>query len=196
MNIIKSIIVIIILLGLSILSTVLIIKCVKLPNKEKNLRRYFITAAIVIATIVSIVFLGDYAYPFERKIKPVLIAEFEVPEEHALDYPGQKFWRGAYKECGLYAHSLYFNPNKQDSMYGFGWPPMDFDTYNYIITYGQKIEKLTYNVWDILDEQIMTGAKVGHMILDDDFQPNKVFIYRISKVRIENDVNDINSPWD
>jgi hypothetical protein len=119
----------------------------------------------------------------------VLIAEFDVPEEYALEYPGQKFWHGAYEKFGLYAESFYFNPNNNESIYGFGWPPMDFKRYCYVVTYGQKIDKLTYNVWETIDDPIRTGAKAGHMILDDTFCAEKVYIYRIPKIRIENDIN-------
>ena len=64
---------------------------------------------------------------------------------------------------------------------------MDFKHYSYVITYGQKIDKLTYNVWDTIDFPIRTGAKVGHMTLDEEFSPRMVYIYRIPKLRIEND---------
>ena len=152
---------------------------------------------VAAVALASVVFLGDYVYPFERKLEPRLFAEFDVPEEYKLTQPGEVFWRGAYEAYGLYAESLWFNPeNLLESPYGFGWPPMNFDDHSYIITYGQKIESLSYNVWDTIDEPFRTGAKAGHMILDKEFSPTKVYIYEIPKLRIDNDINNPNNPWD
>jgi len=94
----------------------------------------------------------------------------------------------------LHAESFYYNPQK--GIYGFDRTILNFERYSYIITYGQKIEKLSYSVWDVIDTPIFTGAKVGHMFLEEEFNPSKVYIYRIPKIRIENDINDLDRPWD
>jgi len=197
MNVIKSLTVVVCLLSLAAICVMYISYCVD-RHYTKNLGRKHVVIAVcfVCVLVFALICFGDYVYPFERKVEPVLIAEFNVPEEYELKYPGQKFWHGAYGAYGLYAESFYFNPNNSNSIYGFGWPPMDFNRYCYIITYGQRIQSLTYNVWETIEEPIRTGAKVGHMILCDEFSPEKVYVYRIPKVRIENDINDINSRWD
>lgn len=196
MHILKSALVFICLIAMLLLSINLVIKCIKRMHNNVKVVHIISALCCVVITCLSTVLFGDYVYPFERTLDPVLIAEFDVPEEYELEYPGQKFWHGAYEEFGLYSHSFYFNPNDNQSIYGFGWPPMDFERHSYIITYGQKIESLSYNVWDTIDAPIRTGAKVGHMILEKEFSPEKVYIYQIPKIRIENDVNDIYRPWD
>lgn len=197
MNLIRSLLVFAFLLVFVITSIMYVVGCVNRYHKNVLKGGHVIVAVgLVCITWLCIVWFGDYVYPFERNLKPVLIAEFDVPVGYELEYPGQKFWHGAYEEFGFYAESRYFNPDNRNSIYGFGWPPMDFDRHCYIITYGQKIQTLSYNVWETIDEPIRTGAKVGHMVLDKEFIPQKVYVYQIPKVRIENDINDINSCWD
>ena len=196
-NVKKSITVFILLMVLVLILVILIVNGISKYKENILSKKYVIlTICYSIITVLCLTLFGDYVYPFERRIEPVLIAEFSVPEKYVLKYPGQEFWHGAYEEYGLYAGSFYFNTEKKTSIYGFDWPPMDFDRYNYIITYGQKIKTLSYNVWETIDEPVRTGAKVGHMILCDEFEPNKGYIYQIPKIRIENDINDHNSPWD
>lgn len=55
---------------------------------------------------------------------------------------------------------------------------------------------ISYNVWETIDIPVRTGAYVGHMRLNDDFVPDKVYVYEIPRIRIENDVNDVQSSWD
>lgn len=197
MNIIKSIVVLCILITLIIFATITVIRTIKkCINREHSPLRIVMTILLVLFTSLFVVFLSDYVYPFERNIDPVLVAEYDVPEEYLLAYPGQKHWCGAYEKYGLYAESFNFDTDSKVSMYGFEWPDMDFENYSYIITYGQKIESLSYNVWDTIDLPVRTGAKVGHMILDDTFAPEKVYVYQIPKMRIDNDRNDLDSQWD
>lgn len=194
MDIIKSLLVLVFLLGLTGLALCSIIQCVK-KSKTGILRKKDIIKSVCITScaVLCISLFGDYIYPFERRLEPVLVAEFEVPEEYELDYPGQQFWHGAYAQFGLYAESFYFNPEDTSSIYGFDWPPMNFERYSYIITYGQEIESLSYCVWDTIDLPVRTGAKVGYMTLSDDFSPEKVYVYRIPRIRIENDVNNVSA---
>ena len=196
MNIIRSACVFVCLLLVIIVCVTVIVRCIKEIHWHKSFAHITLILFCVCIMFLSVVLGGDYVYPFERDLNPILIAEFDVPKEYELDYPGQKFWHGAYEKFGLYAQSQYFNPTDNQSVYGFGWPPMDFDKYCYIITYGQRIESLSYNVWETIDDPIRTGAKVGHMVLEKDFLPEKVYVYQIPKIRIENDVNDINRGWD
>ena len=197
MYLLKSCLVLLFLIVLVIACIAYVARCAKKRNKKMlKFVHVFTAVCLVLVTLLCVINFGDYTYPFERRLNPVLIAEFDVPTNYELEYPGQKFWHGAYEQFGFYAESFYFDPDNRDSIYGFGWPPMDFDRHCYIITYGQKILSLSYNVWETINEPIRTGAKVGHMTLDDDFMPARVYIYQIPKVRIENDINDITSPWD
>lgn len=196
MYILRSIMVLLFILALLVASIYLVNKYrVYKKNGIHHLKYSLSMLLCVLCTVIFIVLFGDYTYPFERTLHPILIAEFQVPEGYEHEYPGERYWHGAYKKWGLYAESFYFNPENTDP-YGIGWPPMDFDNYSYIITYGQKIKSLSYNVWDVIEYPFMTGAKVGHMILEDEFSPDTVYIYQIPLIRIENDRNDMNSPWD
>ena len=165
-------------------------------NKDVTWRLALSLFLALCIALPSFVFLGDYTYPFERTLHPKLIAEVDVPERFKARKPGDPFWHGAYQAYGLCASSVWFDPYETQSKYGFAWPPMDYAHHNYIITYGQKIKSLSYNVWDMIYIPIRTGAKVGHMRLEETFIPEKVYIYQIPKVRIENDINNHSNPWD
>lgn len=197
MNIIKSLLVLLLLLILISALIITIVSCIKMYKRKELSFGHIISALLlVIVFTAGILSFAKYAYPFDIKLNPKLIAEFEVSEEYELNYPGEKYWHGAYEKYGLYAGSFYFNTDEKVSRYGFEWPDMNFNKHSYIITYGQKIDSLSYNVWDNVDGPVKTGAKTGHMILDKEFHPEKVYVYQIPKLRIENDRNDIYSQWD
>lgn len=200
MHILKSAFVIYCLLSLFLVSGITVANCVKAHREKLPKIILFARAGIAVCVCCFSIFItaefGDYVNPFERTLQPTLIAEYDVPEEYEMKRPGERFWHGAYEAYDFYAASFWFDPNNKQSRFGFAWPPMDFEHYCYIITYGQKIESLSYNVWETIDAPVRTGAKVGHMILDEEFLPEKVYVYQIPKVRIENDINDVNSPWD
>lgn len=197
MNIVKSAGILLLLLIFLIFVGFYLIRWLR-EIRDKSLKKQTIIGLVcwICTLITGTALVGDYVYPFERNVPYTLIAEFEVPSEYELAYPGQQFWHGAYKEYGIWSGSFYFDAESMDSKFGFGWPPMDFDHYNYIITYGQEIKQLSYNVWDEIDTPYRTGAKVGHMFLEEAFSPEKVYIYRIPRIRIENDINDLDRPWD
>ena len=144
--------------------------------RQKKLVRFLISVFLLIS---SLLVLGNYVYPFERNISPRLVWEIEIPIENALKYPGECYWHGAYEKYGFFAESFWFNPKEMHSIYELGieWPNMDFKKHNYIITYGQKISTLTYNVWETVDSPVKTGAYIGHMTLKDEFLAQKVYIY-------------------
>ena len=196
MNIVKSLFVLLVLLVIFVNLITIVVNWYK-RHKSKTLTKKRIIAylSLLILFTSCIVSSAKYVYPFDIKLNPKLIAEYEVPQRYALRYPGEECWHGAYEKYGLYAGSVYFNTEEKVSRYGFEWPDMDFDKYSYIITYGQKIDSLSYNVWDNIGGPINTGAKTGHMILDDDFHPEKIYVYQIPKLRIENSRNS-RDPWD
>ena len=193
LNIVKSLLVLLLILLVVVYNVLLIIKFI-FKYKQHELKKSFVIkfTCFFIASLLFVFAFGDYVYPFERELHPVCIEEITLPAKHEFDYPGQKYWHGAYEKYGLYADSFNFDSSeKVDHVYGFEWPDMDFKHYSYVITYGQKIEKLTYNVWDTIDHPIRTGAKIGHMTLDEEFYPNKIFVYQILKMRLDHDLNDL-----
>ncbi len=136
----------------------------------------------------ALVFGGPYTYPFERNVPFRLYAELTIPEGNQLEKPGDFYWHAAYEEYGLFAESFYFDPLEKQSPFGFKWPDMDFEHHTYIITYGQELESLSYHVWETIENPVHTGAKVGHAVLKEGFQGNRVYIYEIRKMRIEHDM--------
>lgn len=184
MHVIKSLAVLLVLVALCILSWHIVeVHILCKPSRKGAI----LAVACCVITLVGVLCLKDYVYPFERSVKFTLFASLDIPEEHRLPSAGSKFWHAAYEEYGLYAESKYFNPKQTVSDLGFEWPQMDFEKHAYIITYGQQLLSLSYNVWEEIDIPIRTGAKVGHATLSDDFDPNKVYVYEIAKIRIDND---------
>lgn len=184
MHIGKSLIVLLILVTLCFLSVRLIMNQVFF---KPTLKGIFITTICCMITLLSTLCFRDYLYPFNRNVEFTCFAVLDIPEENSLSGPGSKFWHAAYEEYGFFSESMYFNPDEKVSHLGFEWPQMDFDDHTYIITYGQKLISLSYNVWDPIELPISTGAKVGHATLSDDFNPNKVYVCEIAKIRIDND---------
>lgn len=128
-------------------------------------------------TLCVLVISADYTYPFERNVNLELVTVVESDEPFVN--PG--IWHGIYGEYGMYPGSGTFHPNHADK-----WIKLDLEHYSYIVSYGQEVESLTYNVWDTIDAPFSTGAKAGHIKLSNEFAPSKIYIYQIRKIRIDN----------
>ena len=187
MNIIKSIIMILILVTAVVWLYRLGLRCFcgqSTEHKVRNILR-FVLAFIVVAVLY--VTQCEYIYPFERTVKLELYAVIDIPEENALSYPD---WHAIYEKWGIHSGSKWMDTESVSEPFrklGFDWPDMDFENHTYIVSYGQELVALTYNVWDTVDYPQKTGAKAGHPVFSDVFEPNKVYIYEIEKMRIEND---------
>ncbi len=189
MHIWKSVLVFVCLLGLIIFNVCLVVRCVNAHrNSNATPRQYVLTAISVLISLCLLVVFGKYVYPFERPVEAKLVAVLDIPEEFSLRSPGSEYWHAAYEEYGLYAGSFHFDPSETSSPLGFEWPEMDLENYTYIITYGQEVESLSYNVWETIEIPIRTGAYVGHIHFKEHFEPNEVYVYQIPKMRIDNDV--------
>ena len=152
--------------------------------------RYIYAFLLCSFTLVCILNMSDYAYPFERKLEPELYAVIDVPAEHTpMGSNGCWDWYAVYDEYGFYPGSRYLTA--ENYYYHLGhivedWPEYDLVHYTYIITFCQQIDSLTYNVWETVDSPFRTGAKAGHMVLDDKIDSTRIYIYRIPKMRIDN----------
>lgn len=185
--VVKSIVVIIFLLFVICLSVISIWHCFKVLKLGKLVVRHVVTPIILCLITATSLFVGlDYTNPMNRNVPLELYAVVNIPKEYILNNPGEKFWHSAYEAYGLYAEARYFDPNPESYM-GFSWPDFDFHNHTYIIVYGQQMKSLSYNVWDNIDTPVCTGAKQGYAVLDDTFDGSKVYIYRIPKMRIDND---------
>ena len=186
MNIIKSIIMILLLVAAAVWLYRLGYQCFGGQSNEHKVRNVlcFVLAFIVVAAFYAN--LWEYIYPFERTVNLELYAVIDIPEEHTLSRPD---WHAIYEKWGIHSGSKWMDTESvlQPHWRGFVWPDMDFENHTYIVSYGQALVTLTYNVWDTVDYPYRTGAKAGHPVFSDVFEPNKVYIYEIEKMRIDND---------
>lgn len=186
MNIIKSIIMILILVAAAVWLYRLGRRCFYGQSKEPTVRSLlrFVLAFIVVAALY--ITRWEYVYPFERPVDLELYAVVDIPEEHTLSCPD---WYAIYEKWGIYSGSKWMDTESvsQPARFGFDWPDMDFENHTYTISYGRELVALTYNAWDTVDSPHRTGAKAGHPVFRDVFEPNRVYIYEIEKMRIEND---------
>lgn len=186
MNIIKSIIMILILVAAAVWLCRLGYQCFWGQSKEHKVRNIlcFVLAFIVVAAFYAN--RWEYIYPFERTVNLELYAVIDIPEGQTLSRPD---WHAIYEKWGIHSGSKWMDTESvlQPHWRGFVWPDMDFENHTYIVSYGQELVALTYNVWDTVDYPYRTGAKAGHPVFSDVFERNKVYIYEIEKMRIEND---------
>lgn len=144
---------------------------------------------VLAGTMVFLAYMGlwQYTNPFEQTLELKLVATIKIPPAHTLHGPQNLPWHAVYESYGiLYPESIYFINIEEESHLGFSWPDMDFENYTYIISYGQKIQSLSYNVWETIDVPFHTGAKAGHAVLSNQFVANEVYVYQIKKMRIDN----------
>ena len=185
MYIVKSLCVLLLLIILVILSLYNAQKCYSSYKRQTLFfRKALLTGLLCVITLVSIFRLGEYVYPFDKSVDFELYATLVIPPENTLH--GPNFWHSAYDDIQG-DESFFFNPDEKYSHLGFEWPAMDFEHHTYIITYGQELESLSYNVWDYVKYPFYTGVKIGHATLNDEFDPNTVYVFEIPRIRIDND---------
>lgn len=189
MHIVKSLLVLLFLVVITLTFIYLFIKYVhKSWIAGSRVLSALVTLIVGAVALLSHINLWQYTYPFERKLDLKLVATLEIPPEHTLHGPQNLPWHALYEQYGVfYPESLYFINIEEESYLGFSWPDMDFDHYTYIISYGQKVESLSYNVWETIEVPFHNGARVGHAVLSNEFDPNEVYVYQIKKIRIDND---------
>lgn len=185
MNIIRSIIMIAILIAATVWLYRLGYRCFDGQAKESKVRKRLCFALAFIVVAVLYITHWEYVYPFERPVDLELYAVVDIPEEHTLTWPD---WHAIYEKWGVYSGSKWMDTESvsHPSRFGFEWPDMDFENHTYIVSYGREMVALTYNVWDTVDSPQITGAKAGHPVFRDVFEPNLVYIYETEKMRIEN----------
>ena len=188
LNILKSSFVVLFLSGHIVLSVIAIRKCIRAHHvtRKPKIKHYFLAVGICLLTIMLVLLMGNYAYPFERNLDPQLVATIQVSPEHSPYKYNREEWHTVYEAYGshegtwLHSHEYYMTKSKNE------WPEMDLENYTYIITYCQKIDSLTYNIWENIDSPLPSPAKEGHMKLHDEIDPLAIYIYRIPKMRINN----------
>lgn len=186
MYILKSVIVILFLVVISMFFGFLLFRYIQ--ASKKRLSNTFITTLVGIITLLAYANLWPYTNPVDQTLDLKLVSTLEIPPECTLSGPQNLPWHAVYERYGIfYPESLYFINIEDESHLGLDWPDMDLDHYTYIISYGQKVESLSYNVWETIESPFYNGAKVGHAVLSNHFESNEVYIYQIKKIRIDND---------
>ena len=138
-------------------------------------RKKFLIMCLVITVLVR--FLLSL---FEFQLEPEFVAEIELDPS----YSGRIYqdWHTVYEAYdgspGTWVHPHEYYQSKSINE----WPEMDLENYTYIITYGSRIDSLSYKVF--FGEE--HGIKEGIMIFSQDHDPRTIFVYRIPKMRTNN----------
>ena len=155
-------------------------------NDHKNTTKRPIASELLMWVLFCILIgIAFYWFSYDHILNPELIAVIEMPPEVFPQGIYGEEWHSVYGEYGLYP-GTWIHPHEYYRLYSEGWPEMDFQQYTYIITYGQEIESLSYKIGNVIDSPSFTGAKEGHMVLQEAIDPMRIFIYRIPRVRINN----------
>lgn len=181
MNTMKSMLVIILLLTMVSVTVWNIRKWLLVSRYGGDM--YGIKVFTVIACIVTVgsfLCFGEYSYPYDRSVDMTLVAVVEIPDE-AKHFKQPGVWYGEYGEYGLYPGSDTYHSNTVHR-----WIDADLEKYSYIVSLGQEVHSLSYNVWDTIDAPFFTGAKAGQIVLSEKFDGSKIYIYQIPKIRIDN----------
>ena len=149
------------------------------PKKDKVTSRILVITATVLIIIVALIILIKYASPIERNVELELITVINIEgEDQQLVNPG--IWYGVYGAYGGSLASNEFHPDFIDK-----WIAPDLENFSYIISFGQRVESLSYNVWDNIESPHRGNVRKGHIILSDEFDGWSIYIYRIPKMRID-----------
>lgn len=180
MHIVKSLFV---LLALGILIWCTIISICRLITsccaKNNIFRKSLKAVALCLVTLISVLLLRDYTYPFDRQVKLELVETVENKEEYAR-FAGT--WFGVYGEYGMHRGSDTFHKNYIDQ-----WITLDLKHYSYIASFGQPVESMSYNVWEKMHGPYQSAVHIGHVVLGKPSDSSVVYIYRIPRIRIDND---------
>lgn len=177
MNIVKSLVVLLLLIGLIsvTVNSFFSLKKWSMLSKNKRIAGLLKINAFCTATIIAFVLLCNYTYPFDRTVELTLVEVVEVSKEEGFVNPG--VWYGVYEGGLLCPGSESFHPNFIDE-----WLEPDLQRNSYIVCFGQKVKSLQYNVWD---NTYSLGIKAGQIELYETFEPTKIYIYKIDKIRID-----------
>ena len=157
-------------------------------NKREHMRIGTILAIIVVLGLVCI--LIPYSWPFPISVKLSEYAELtSLKEFHVAES-----WHCVYHiplMRGFMEEDL-----SEDSYWGIpiievveGYPEFDFYKYTYLFSFERKVEKLSYYVWDNKGPGIVdlgTANKWGTAVLSEEIYKNKIFVYRLPRIAIDN----------
>ena len=145
--------------------------------------------SLLLFCLLLIVF-GGFVLQFVRSLEcpldPQLVAKVNVDSKCVSRENIYTQWHAVYEEYDqvygtwIHSHECY------ESFAIDPWPELDLENYTYIITYCQEIESLSYYRWREINVPVPPGAKEGHLVLKEEFEPFAIYFYRIPKMRINN----------
>lgn len=174
MYLVKSFFVVIVLLGFLWYSLILLREFIyAYQQASPYLSKGIKCGIIAIITMCAFLCGRNYMWPFDRNVKMETVVTVTDAEEYDR-FSGMWF--------GVYEGSISFHKNYIDE-----WIDLDLANYSYIVSFGRPVESLTYNVWEKMQGPYQSNIYSGHAELGDATQPMIIYIYRIPRIRIDND---------
>lgn len=174
-----TLIVNLIILTVSLLLSIYLVRAWIMPNKK--------IAQKVTAIILLVVLISTSCYIISpRIVKVELVAELTVTNR-LIPENVEPSWQGIYGEIDGKSEAYYFFAGcvGHDYIKNNELPELDLDNYTYILSFGRKINFITYYVWDTLGRMYRYDTKSGYPIFYGDFHNNKVYLYRLKRMRID-----------
>lgn len=168
-----------IILTVSLLLSIYLVRAWIIPNKKIAKK---VTAIILLVVIIS---TSCYII-FPRIVKVELVAELTVTNR-LIPENVEPSWQGIYGEIDGKSEAYYFFAGcvGHDYMKNIEVPELDLDNYTYVLSFGRKINFLTYYVWDTLGGMYRNDTKSGYPLFYGDFHNDKVYLYRLKRMRID-----------
>ena len=174
-----TLIVNLIILTVSLLLSIYLVRAWIMPNKKISQK---VTAIILLVVIIS---TSCYII-VPRIVKVELVAELTVTNR-LIPENAEPSWQGIYGEIDGKSEAYYFFAGcvGYDYMKNIELPELDLDNYTYALSFGRKINFITYYVWDTLGGMYRYDTKSGYPVFCGDFHNDKVYLYRLKKMRID-----------
>lgn len=164
-------------------------KCIEyiVPKRHARCGHFSIVRLLLMICVgAMMLFLSTGCRLGEQQLEPELVATIHVDPELFPSGCIHEEWHAVYEKYDRYPGTWVHPHEYYQSQSTSEWPELDLENYTYIITYSQEIESLSYNVWDTINAPVFSGAKEGHMVLNEEIEPYLIYIYRIPKMRINN----------
>lgn len=185
MWVVNSFIIASVLLGMILLCVALVAKFKQTQaffvTKRKRVLKICICLVVCLGTVVCNIILLPYIWPFNRKVSISRAIILDVHDVGLAPFVCAGEWYGVYGEVGLSVDSCTLHPSRIDR-----WIEIDLQSYSYIVSYGQSIEDISYNIWDEIGGTYGKCIKKGYITFSNQFDPEKIFIYEIERIAIDN----------
>lgn len=181
MNILKSCILTITFLALIFLIITLYIKYIS----KKALMRVVFAPIFLALILLILVVSGPYLYGVDKHVEILEEIIVDISEEQYLKNSDLK-WFSVYSKYGLGTPSRF----NRDTIGIDGFMKFD-ENYTYLVSYGYQITHIKYNNWDLIHGvpilDLGTSPKKAVVSTSKEVNTTKLYIYKISRVRIDND---------